>query len=321
MKHVIVIVFLSSPSGLIIAGMSHPVTSRTPAVAISPPSTQRRLSFATECSDPRIACSIGLARQGRFVYRQSVKASAKSRLTVADIASAIGEPARARMLASLMDGRARTATELAAIAGVTPSTASVHLQRLSSAQLVKVLAQGKCRYYSLHGSDVAAALESLSVLAGASHDPYNPRTPGPLRFARTCYDHMAGTTGVALHDRFTALHWIAPDARPNGNRPRDTRENSYSLTPQGARAFTSLGIDVDATCNFRRRFAFACLDWSERRPHLGGALGAALLHLALKKRWVTQQLDSRILTLTGTGRREMHARFGLALDEPIRAAS
>jgi DNA-binding transcriptional ArsR family regulator len=250
-----------------------------------------------------------------------VKASAKSRLTVADIASAIGEPARARMLASLMDGRARTATELAAIAGVTPSTASVHLQRLSSARLVKVLAQGKCRYYSLHGSDVAAALEGLSVLAGASHDPYIPRTPGPLRFARTCYDHMAGTTGVALHDRFTALHWIAPDAKSNGNRPSDTREDSYSLTTEGVRAFTSLGIDVDATRNLRRRFAYACLDWSERRPHLGGALGAALLHLALKKRWVTQQLDGRILTLTGNGRREMYTRFGLTLDDPIRAAS
>jgi hypothetical protein len=225
------------------------------------------------------------------------------------------------MLASLMDGRARTATELAAIAGVTPSTASVHLQRLSLAQLVKVLAQGKCRYYSLHGTDVAAALEGLSVLAGASQDPYIPRTPGPLRFARTCYGHIAGTTGVALHDRFTALRWIAPDAKPNGNRPGDTREDSYGLTPEGVRAFTSLGIDVDGTRNLRRRFAYACLDWSERRPHLGGALGAALLHLGLKKRWVTQQLDSRILTLTATGRREMYTRFGLTLDEPIRAAS
>ena len=245
-----------------------------------------------------------------------MKASAKSRLTVADIASAIGEPARARMLASLMDGHARTATELAAIAGVTPSTASVHLQRLSSAQLVKVLAQGKCRYYSLHGSDVAAALEGLSVLAGASHDPYIPRTPGPLRFARTCYDHMAGATGVALHDRLTALQWITLDAKRGTDR-----EDSYSLTTEGARAFTSLGIDVAATRNLRRRFAYACLDWSERRPHLGGALGAALLHLALKKRWVTQQLDSRILTLTGNGRRELYARFGLTLDHPIRAAS
>jgi DNA-binding transcriptional ArsR family regulator len=243
-------------------------------------------------------------------------APAKSRLSVASIASAIGEPARTRMLSSLMDGRARTATELAAIAGVTASTASVHLQRLRSAQLVKVLVQGKCRYYSLLGAEVAAALEGLSVLAGAAREPFNIRTPGPLRFARTCYDHMAGAAGVALHDRFTALHWIAPDASRNGSR-----EGSYRLTPEGARGLASLGIDVEAARNLRRRFAYACLDWSERRPHLGGALGAAILHVALKKRWVTQQLDSRILTLTGTGRRELHTSFGLTFAERISAAS
>ena len=215
-----------------------------------------------------------------------------------------------------MDGRARTATELAAIAGVTPSTASVHLQRLKSVQLVKVLEQGKCRYYSLHGVDVGAALESLSVLAGASRQAFTPSTPGPLRFARTCYDHMAGAAGVALHDRFTALRWIAPDAK----RTSAAREDAYTLTPEGNSALASLGIDIEATRNLRRRFAYACLDWSERRPHLGGALGAAVLHVALKKRWVTQQLDSRILTVTATGRREMHARFGLTLDERIPAA-
>ncbi len=219
------------------------------------------------------------------------------------------------MLSSLMDGRARTATELAAIAGVSASTASVHLQRLKSAQLVKVLAQGKCRYYSLHGAEVAAALEGLSVIAGASHQPFLPRTPGPLRFARTCYDHMAGATGVALHDRFTALHWIAPDAKQ-----RDIDEDAYSLTNEGAAALGSLGIDIDATRNLRRRFAYACLDWSERRPHLGGALGAAVLDLALRKRWVTRQIDTRILTVTADGRREMHARLGLKLDERVAAA-
>ena len=214
-----------------------------------------------------------------------------------------------------MDGRARTATELAAIAGVTPSTASVHLQRLKSVQLVKVLEQGKCRYYSLHGVDVGAALESLSVLAGASRPAFTPSTPGPLRFARTCYDHMAGAAGVALHDRFTALRWITLD-----NARDKAREDAYTLTPEGSSALASLGIDVDVTHNLRRRFAYACLDWSERRPHIGGALGAAVLHVALKKRWVTQQLDSRILTVTATGRREMHARFGLTLDERIPAA-
>lgn len=244
-----------------------------------------------------------------------MNAPAKSPLSIAEIASAIGEPARARMLSSLMDGRARTATELAAIAGVSASTASVHLQRLNSVQLVKVLVQGKCRYYSLHGADVAAALEGLSVLAGASRDPFIPRTPGPLRFARTCYDHIAGATGVALHDRFIALRWIAPDARRMSARGDD-----YTLTAEGARSLASLGIDTEATQNLRRRFAYACLDWSERRPHLGGALGAAILHVALKKRWVTQQLDSRILTVTATGRREIRVRFGLTLAERIPAA-
>lgn len=244
-----------------------------------------------------------------------MNAPAKSRLSIAEIASAIGEPARARMLSSLMDGRARTATELAAIAGVSASTASVHLQRLNSVQLVKVLVQGKCRYYSLHGADVAAALEGLSVLAGASRDPFIPRTPGPLRFARTCYDHIAGATGVALHDRFITLRWIAPDARR-----MSARDDDYTLTAEGARSLASLGIDTEATQNLRRRFAYACLDWSERRPHLGGALGAAILHVALKKRWVTQQLDSRILTITATGRREIRARFGLTLAERIPAA-
>src|SRR6185437_14003124 len=230
-------------------------------------------------------------------------ASAKPHLSIADIASAIGEPARARMLSSLMDGRVRTATELAAIAGISASTASVHLQRLKSAHLVKVLAQGKCRYYSLHGADVAAALEGLSVIAGASHQPFFSCTPGPLRFARTCYDHMAGATGVALHDRFTALHWIGPDAKR-----REVREDTSSLTNEGAAALASLGIDIDATRNLRRRFAYACLDWSERRPHLGGSLGDALLGHPLRNRWVTRQLDTRLFTVTAEGRREMHGR-------------
>jgi DNA-binding transcriptional ArsR family regulator len=241
-----------------------------------------------------------------------MNAAAKMRLSVVEIASAIGEPARARMLASLMDGRARTATELAAIAGITASTASVHLQRLLAVALVKVLVQGKCRYYSLASVDVAAALEGLSVLAGASREPFQPTTPGPLRFARTCYDHIAGTAGVALHDRFLGLQWITADS---------SRKDAYRLTPAGTRMLDSLGIDIEAAQSLRRRFAYACLDWSERRPHLGGALGAAILHLALRKRWVAQRADGRILTVTSFGRREMQARFGLVFDEVMPATA
>jgi DNA-binding transcriptional ArsR family regulator len=218
------------------------------------------------------------------------------------IAAAIGEPARARMLYSLVDGRARTATELAAVAGVTPATASVHLQRLMTRRLVRVTAQGKHRYYSLDGAQVADALEALSVLAGGSRDRFVPHTPQRLRAARTCYDHLAGTLGVAVHDRFVAAKWLSAPAG---------RDAAYDLTPAGTRMLESLGIDVSATCALRRRFAFGCLDWSERRPHIGGALGAALLALALRKKWVTRDLDSRALTLTSTGKRDLRIRLGL----------
>jgi len=135
----------------------------------------------------------------RFGYHQSMDVDDVD-APVAAIAAAIGEPARARMLYCLVDGRARTSTELAVVANVTPSTASVHLQRLKAERLVKVLAQGKHRYYSLERADVAAALEALSVLAGGARDRFVARTPHRLREARTCYDHIAGTLGVALHD-------------------------------------------------------------------------------------------------------------------------
>jgi len=220
------------------------------------------------------------------------------------IAAAIGEPARARMLYCLADGRARTSTELAIVADVSPSTASVHLQRLMTRRLVKVFAQGKHRYYSLEGPNVAAALEALSVLAGGARNTFVPNTPGPLRAARTCYDHIAGSLGVALHDRVRAMGWLAEDSKDG---------SSYDLTPRGAKGLDALGVDVNAARRLRRRFAFACVDWSERRPHLGGAVGAALLKVAIKRKWVTQDLDSRILSVTAFGRREMLARFGLQI--------
>jgi DNA-binding transcriptional ArsR family regulator len=255
-----------------------------------------------------------VVRHLHFVYYQSMNVDRSGErdhighddAAVSKMAAAIGEPARARMLYCLIDGRARTSTELAVVADVTPSTASVHLQRLKTQRLVKVLAQGKHRYYSLEGSNVAAALEALSVLAGGPHKPFVPNTPNRLRAARTCYDHMAGAIGVSLHDRFKALGWLST---ATGSR----RADSYDVTPNGAKAFESVGIDIDATRMLRRRFACACLDWSERRPHLGGALGAAILRIALQKKWVVQDLDSRVLGVTSLGRREMLTRFGLTI--------
>ena len=221
------------------------------------------------------------------------------------IAAAIGEPARARMLYALMDGHARTSTELAVLAKVTPSTASAHLNRLKTERLVKVLVQGKHRYYSLEGPDVAGVLEGLSVLAGCAHETFVPTTPNRLRAARTCYDHIAGTLGVLLHDRLHTMGWLCADT--------PTDNTAYEVTAKGSKGFEGLGIDVAAARMLRRRFACGCLDWSERRPHLGGALGAALLHVALERKWVAQEFDSRALRVTNFGRRELLARFGVSV--------
>jgi hypothetical protein len=209
------------------------------------------------------------------------------------------------MLYSLMDGHARTSTELAIIGRVSPSTASVHLHRLTSEGLVRPLVQGRHRYYSLNGSNVARTLEGLSVLAGVHRTNFVPNTPGELRFARTCYDHMAGTAAVLVHDRFREEGWLAEE--PSGAK------RAYELTADGTRIIESLGIDVDATRSLRRRFAYGCIDWSERQPHIGGAIGSALLDAVLKRRWATRDLDSRALEITPTGRREFLRRFGVRL--------
>ena len=222
---------------------------------------------------------------------------------VSRIAAAIAEPARTRMLYCLMDGHARTATELATVAEVSASTASVHLARLAQQKLVKVSNQGRYRYYSLEGPEVAATLEALTVLAGTPRPRFEPHTPPRLRAARTCYDHMAGALAVDWLRRLLELGWL------------EERDQGYEVTAAGERSFSGLGLDMAGVRAERRRFACACLDWSERKPHVAGALGAALLKLALKRRWVTRDLDSRALRLTSLGRRELDTRFGLTPSE------
>jgi DNA-binding transcriptional ArsR family regulator len=223
---------------------------------------------------------------------------------ISTIGAVIGDPTRARMLVSLLDGRARTGTELAAIAEVGPSTASAHLHRLETARLITVRRQGKHRYYSLSGPDVAGLLEKMSTLAGVRRPQFMCKAPDRLRAARTCYDHIAGTVGVALRDRFAELGWLASSASGT--------DETYEVSSSGASAFAALGIDLEAARSQRRRFAFGCLDWSERRYHLGGALGAAFLLLAQRRKWVLQDLDSRALRVTELGRREMLRRIGLS---------
>jgi DNA-binding transcriptional ArsR family regulator len=246
---------------------------------------------------------IAIVVQRQFVYHQTMHVEQLDERAVARIAGAIGEPARARMLFCLMDGHARTSTELAIVADVSTSTASAHLNRLKAERLVKVMTQGKHRFYSLDGPKVARVLEGLSLLADQPRRKFVPNTPTRLRTARVCYDHIAGTLGVRLHDRFKELKWLL--SAPNG------AGNAYELTGAGEKALDALNINVEEMRSLRRRFAYACLDWSERRPHIGGALGSALLDTAVKRKWLTKDLDSRAIHLTNVGRLEMLARFGL----------
>ncbi|WP_236195125.1 ArsR/SmtB family transcription factor [Pseudomonas glycinae] len=229
---------------------------------------------------------------------------------VSQVAAAIAEPARTKMLCSLMDGHARTATELATLADVSPSTASAHLAKLKDLALVRLHVQGRHRYYSLADKCVAQALEALMVIGQNPAPTFKPHTPDRLQFARTCYDHMAGTLAVLLHDRLLEAGWLV-----------ETDEQVYRLSESGEAFFEGLGIEIKELSTMRRRFACPCLDWSMRRPHLGGALGAALLQTALKRKWVTQDLDSRALTLTVQGRRELASRWGLVLPESGRDSS
>lgn len=241
---------------------------------------------------------------------RTVDASNSMDAGLASVAAAIGDPVRARMLCSLLDGCARTATELAALADVGASTASAHFVRLRELGLVELAVQGKHRYYRLAGAEVAAALEALLVVAGVPRQPFVPSTPPELRHARTCYDHMAGDLAVRLHDAMLAQGWL------------DASAQGYSLTGKGEESLRALGLDVDAIRSRRRRFAYACMDWSSRRPHLGGALGAALLAHFEQRGWARKDLDSRILRVTPKGEAQMGKCFGLAASHsnPARCA-
>jgi DNA-binding transcriptional ArsR family regulator len=220
--------------------------------------------------------------------------------SIATIAALMGDPARANMLGALMAGRALTAGELAREAGVSAPTASGHLARLSEAGLVLVEAQGRHRYFRLSGPDVALVLEGLMGLAartGRLRTRPGPRDPA-LREARTCWDHMAGEWAVRLYDGLIADGRLA------------ATDGAVSLTESGRRFFRAEGVDVDALDTGRRPLCRACLDWSERRPHLGGPLGRVLLDHALSRAWVRKAPEGRALTVTPPGQRALRAWIG-----------
>ena len=217
---------------------------------------------------------------------------------LADTAALIADPSRAAMLLTLMDGRALTASELAAAAGVGLPTASAHLTRLGDAGLVVGERQGRHRYFRLAGAEVAAAIEALLALGGPAATP-TVRT-GPrdraLREARVCYDHLAGAQGVALLEGLRRRGFVEGEAE-------------LRVTAAGAAALSDLGIDLTRLGNGRRPLCRACLDWSERRAHLGGALGSAILAHLLARGWARRG-EGRVLRILPAGARAMAEHFG-----------
>jgi DNA-binding transcriptional ArsR family regulator len=224
-----------------------------------------------------------------------------------DLAAAarlIGEPARAAMLNALVAGPALTAGELSRIARVSAATASEHLARLLAGGLVSVVAAGRHRYYRLSGPDVAYALEALALVS-----PPHPvqslrqsRSAAALATARTCYDHLAGRAGVAVHDALVERGALS------------TGGDGYTLTPAGAKLLGDLGVDVVAARVARRAYARPCLDFTERRPHLAGAIGAALCERLLSDGWfVRRAVGDRGLRVTARGRAGLATHFGVSL--------
>jgi DNA-binding transcriptional ArsR family regulator len=229
-----------------------------------------------------------------------------SQTSFTEIAALAGDPARAGMLHALLDGRALTASELARVAGVTPQTASGHLARLSAAGLVQVAKQGRHRYHRLASPAVAQMMESIMQVAAGLARPQ--LTVGPrdqaLRAARTCYDHLAGTLAVALADALVGAGHV------------ELSDDSGLVTESGLALFGKAGIDITALGPGKRGGRLACrpcLDWTERRPHLAGRLGAALCTHCLAQGWVRRVDGSRAVTVTPKGERGFREIFRVTI--------
>ena len=219
--------------------------------------------------------------------------------SIVGIAAVIGDHARAAMLTSLMGGRAHTATELVRAAGITKQTGSAHLRKLLDARLVVMEPQGRHRYFRIAGEEVAHLLESLMGVAvdlGVDRHRTGPRDPA-LRKARVCYDHLAGEVGVALYERL------------QGQRAFENTAAGIQLSATGRQLMDAFGIDVASLDGQRRIPCRVCMDWSERRHHLAGGVGAALLNRILELHWAIRDRKSRIVHLRPAGERALQKLF------------
>ncbi len=217
--------------------------------------------------------------------------------SMAEVATAIADPSRVSMLCALMDSRAWTATELSAVANIAPSTASAHLNKLLQGQLISCLSQGRHRYYRLAGSEIAALLENLMGVSMRLSSPQKCSTPINLRKARTCYDHLAGEVAVKLYEFMEQQGWFTADGR--------------DLSAEGRDKFQQMGAVM--TPLSKRKTICGCLDWSERRLHLGGSCGAALLAAFERNGWLTRIAGYREVNFTDEGKRALTRIFKLTL--------
>ncbi len=223
---------------------------------------------------------------------------------LASVAAMIGQPARAAMLDALMSGVWLTAGELARAAGVTAPTATGHLDGLARAGLVKRRRSGRHHYHALAGPDVAAALEALARIPSPGEGAPRPAPADPaLGFARMCYDHLAGSLGVLLADTLVERGYVVA--------------GGTELSPEGESWLAGLGIDVASLRARRRTFVRACLDWTERRDHLAGAVGAALTESLLSRSWIVRRAETRAVRLTARGRDGLYRVLGLEMGQRL----
>jgi DNA-binding transcriptional ArsR family regulator len=222
-------------------------------------------------------------------------------VSLAEVAALVGDPARANMLCALLDGRALTAGELAYAANVSPQTTSGHLAKLTQAHLLDGVKQGRHRYYRIATPAVAQMLESIMAVAIRTPPRHRPasKIDEQMRTARTCYDHFAGRLGVGLADTLCGRGHVV------------LAEDGGEVTPRGHDFFARFGVAL--TDNRRRTFCRACLDWTERRPHLAGAVGAALATRCFDLGWVRRTRESRALAITPAGRAGLRDVFDLTI--------
>src|SRR5262249_5932968 len=225
---------------------------------------------------------------------------------IAEIAALIGDPARATMVSALLDGRVLTAGELAYAAGITPQTTSTHLAKLTAAGVLSAIRSGRYRYFRLASPTVAEMIDGLAAVALAKRPRYRPlsRQARALGAARICYDHLAGRLSVALTDSLVAGKYVVLD------------DDAAEITATGVRFFTALGIELPALRSARRRFCRLCLDWTERRPHIAGAVGAAITKRYFDLGWLTRVKRSQAVLVTPSGRRGFRKTFGIDASSP-----